>query len=105
MTSAFYGKAQGAIVVFDVSDASSFEHLTQWIKDIKQHAPEGCAIIICANKVDLPAERWAVSKAQIAEFGETVGYPVVETSASSGQNVNEVSIFLRCIFSSLCSET
>lgn len=91
MTSAFYGKAQGAIVVFDVSDASSFEHLTQWIKDIQQHAPEGCSIIICANKVDLPPERWAVTREQIAEFGTTVGFPVVETSASSGQNVNEVS--------------
>jgi hypothetical protein len=36
MTAAFFSKAQGAIVVFDVSDLDSFEHLPQWIDDIQK---------------------------------------------------------------------
>lgn len=114
MTSAFFGKAQGALVVFDVSDRDSFDNLNGWIEEIErvrdigyirndfswrngvslcysvQAAPTGCAIIICANKVDLPAEKWAVSRESFNEYAESSGYTVIETSASSGRNTNEV---------------
>lgn len=36
MTSAFFGKAQGALVVFDVSDKDSFENLGGWIEEIEK---------------------------------------------------------------------
>jgi GTPase SAR1 family protein len=36
MTSAFFGKAQGALVVFDVSDKDSFNNLNGWIEEIEK---------------------------------------------------------------------
>jgi GTPase SAR1 family protein len=35
MTSAFYSKAQGVVVAFDVSQRSSFDSLTSWINDVR----------------------------------------------------------------------
>ena len=49
-----------------------------------------CCILICANKVDLPPERWAVSREMFTNFAKSTGYPLLETSASSGCNINEV---------------
>ena len=90
MTAAFFGKAQGAVVVFDVSDLDSFEHLTQWIEDIHKSAPADCSIVICANKVDLPPDRWQVSREMFENYSQSSGYPLIETSASNGKNINEV---------------
>ncbi len=36
MTSAFYSKAQGIIVCFDVSQKESFQALPGWIRDIRR---------------------------------------------------------------------
>lgn len=36
MTSAFFGKAQGALVVFDVSDKDSFNNVNGWIEEIEK---------------------------------------------------------------------
>lgn len=39
MTSAFYSKAQGVVVTFDVSQRDSFTALENWLRDIKQVSP------------------------------------------------------------------
>lgn len=39
MTSAFYNKAQGVVLTFDVSQRGSFNSLDTWIKDINQVYP------------------------------------------------------------------
>lgn len=36
MTSAFYSKAQGVVVAFDVTQRSTFESLTSWIRDVRE---------------------------------------------------------------------
>lgn len=35
MTAAFYGKAQGVVITFDVSQRSTFEALQSWINDVR----------------------------------------------------------------------
>ena len=36
MTAAFYNRAQGVVVTFDVSQRDSFDNLKTWISDVKQ---------------------------------------------------------------------
>jgi hypothetical protein len=36
MTSAFYNKAQGVILAFDVGKAHSFQSIPSWIRDIRR---------------------------------------------------------------------
>ena len=91
MTSAFYNKAHGIILVFDVSQEESFRHLTRWITEIKRDAPKDCEMVLCANKTDLPMDMWEVSREQFTMFAEENRLMLFEASASSGSNVEEVS--------------
>ena len=90
MTSAFYSRAQGVIVTFDVTQYSSFMALETWVNDVKQNAPAGCTIILCANKTDIPMEKWQVRKEEFMLFAHEHKYTLFEASASSGLNVNEM---------------
>jgi len=43
----------GALVVFDISKATSFENLDKWLGELNEHADPHCCIMIVGNKVDL----------------------------------------------------
>lgn len=47
-------------------------------------------MVLCANKTDLPAEMWEVSREQFTMFAEENKLALYEASASSGSNVEEV---------------
>ncbi len=87
MTSAFYNKAQGVVLCFDVGQRNSFLSLPGWIDDIRRDAPEGCHIILCANKIDLAQKDWAVSQKEIQAFAAEQEMRVFETSGKTGANV------------------
>ena len=90
MTAAFYNRAQGVIVAFDVTNPESFLSLGTWINDVKRDAPTGCFIVLCANKTELPVTSWKVSREEFTKFSEDNNLIIFETSAATGQNVNEM---------------
>ena len=90
MTAAFYNRAQGVIVAFDVTNPESFLSLGTWINDVKRDAPPGCFIVLCANKTELPMSSWKVSREEFTKFSEDNNLIIFETSAATGQNVNEM---------------
>jgi len=90
MTAAFYNRAQGVIVAFDVTNPESFLSLGTWINDVKRDAPPGCFIVLCANKTELPVTSWKVSREEFTKFSEDNNLIIFETSAATGQNVNEM---------------
>jgi len=49
----YYRGAVGALVVFDISKATSFENLDKWLGELNEHADPHCCIMIVGNKVDL----------------------------------------------------
>ena len=48
-----YRQAVGALLVFDLTDRSTFECLDFWLQEIRDHARPDCLVILVANKVDL----------------------------------------------------
>lgn len=92
MTSAFYSKAQGIIITFDVTNLNSFRAIPNWIRDVNMYAPSFCSIVLVANKVDMPPEKWAVSQKEYITFAGSNNLKILECSAASGQNVNEAFI-------------
>jgi len=88
MTSAFYNRAQGIVLTFDVSQRSSFTSLDAWISDVQRDAPKECILILCANKSDLPADRREVTKEEYFYYASERNFLLFETSASTGDNVN-----------------
>lgn len=87
LTKQFFRESNGAILVFDLTNRTTFEHLNEWIKDLKNNAPEDCQIYVAGNKSDLEDQR-QVLNAEIQDFIEDhseVKY--LECSAKTGTNV------------------
>ena len=90
MTSTFYSRAQGIIIVFDVTAGESFSNLTNWLKDVENEAPENCKISLCANKVDAPLSDWKVDRAIFEHFARDHNLSLYESSAATADNVEHV---------------
>lgn len=48
----YFRRAQGAIVVYDVTRRNSFDQVSEWIANIRNHASESIILLI-GNKMDL----------------------------------------------------
>lgn len=44
----------GIILVYDCTEEQTFNNITQWLKQIEQHATDDVVKILVANKTDLP---------------------------------------------------
>lgn len=93
----FFENTSGAILVFDVTNRQSFLDLEDWLEEAKRHkCPLSCQhkgsdappfVVLCANKTDLP--RRTVSKAEGMQFASQHGMSYFETSAQSGESVEQ----------------
>mmetsp|Transcript_26217 Transcript_26217/g.75649 ORF Transcript_26217/g.75649 Transcript_26217/m.75649 type:complete len:204 (-) Transcript_26217:181-792(-) len=88
ITSSYYRGAHGIIVVYDVTDRSSFQNVQQWIREIDRNAGDNCHKLLVGNKADLTGKR-AVSSKEGQEFAESLGLEFLETSAKTSQNVEQ----------------
>ncbi|OQR99438.1 Rab11 family GTPase [Achlya hypogyna] len=91
LTAAYYRNAVGALIVYDITNRASFEHVTHWLAQIHEHAHENVVLILVGNKCDLahrPNTR-QVSTLEAARFAETHHMEFVEASALDSTNVVE----------------
>ena len=83
--------ADGAYIVYDISNESSFTHLIYWYNCIKDAADEDIIIYLIGNKSDLIYEEGrAVKKKDAIEFANKYklqGY--AECSAKNNENIQE----------------
>ena len=77
-----------AIIVCDVTQKSSFKSLSNWITIQRKDAPNS-SIILVANKIDLTDQR-VISAEQINDFACEKNLHVIETSAKTGTNVQDL---------------
>jgi small GTP-binding protein len=85
----YYRGSKGALLVFDTTRKSTWLELPKWIKETEDALGERIPIILLANKVDL-AEHRVITREMGEQFvrdNNLTGY--FETSALSGQNVEE----------------
>ena len=83
-------KANGVIMVYDVTNRSSFESLPEWLEEIKEHGGSDVEIIICGNKIDLESKRM-VSEEEGLNWAQDNNIRFFETSAKTNTQdcVNE----------------
>lgn len=85
----FFQKANGVILVYDITIESSFQRITKWIDEINSSADFntiGCVLL--GNKNDKYFER-KVSLEDGKNFAENLGIPFFETSAKTGYGLKE----------------
>ncbi|CAG9320009.1 unnamed protein product [Blepharisma stoltei] len=85
----YYRGAKGAIVVYDITDRSSFDRVVSWVKELSMQADKDICIVIAGNKCDKEKER-QISKAEAMEYARRVGVLHFDTSAKTGLGVEEI---------------
>ena len=84
----FYRDAQGALVVFDLTDSGSFSTSKKWISELRQARGPDCYAILVGNKCDLTSQR-TVDAGEARSFAQSQKMEYFETSAKTGQGVEE----------------
>jgi len=89
MVSSYYRGANVALVVFDITNHSSFDSLPLWIENYYKNGPEQKNIILIGNKKDLVENR-QVTQEEAETFSETNNMMYFETSAKEGDNIEYI---------------
>lgn len=93
MTSNFYRSAMGVAIVYDVTYRRSFENVTNWLKNVAEHASEHIVKVLVGNKCDAEGAR-VVSYAEGQSLAAMHGLSFVETSAKANINVDRLFVEL-----------
>ena len=88
VTRAYYKAAAVAMVVYDITNEESFEHIRQWIKDCKDLAPKSVQLVLIGNKSDLEDKR-AILNQRGLELAKENNMLFFETSALNGNGVED----------------
>merc|ERR1712129_256387 len=75
-----------AIVVYDITNKTSFLNTHKWIEDVREERGHDVVIMLVANKIDLNDHR-QVTKNEGEEKATQLGVMFMETSAKSGENI------------------
>ena len=90
----YFQKIQGIILMYDITQRSSFERLPKWVQLINE-TTFNIPVILIGNKIDDEEENRIVSTEEGKDFANQNGYLFYEASALSGKNVNN-SIYDLC---------
>ena len=88
ITSSYYRGAHGIIVVYDVTDESTFANVKQWLQEIERYACEGVNKLLVGNKADLTNSK-AVDFESAKQLADELGIAFLETSAKDATNVEQ----------------
>ncbi|XP_024015502.1 ras-related protein RABE1e isoform X1 [Eutrema salsugineum] len=116
ITTAYYRGAMGILLVYDVTDESSFNSMSlaflfvrnniarhlwelihivstdirNWMRNIEQHASDSVNKILVGNKADMDESKRAVPTSRGQALADEYGIKFFETSAKTKLNVEEV---------------
>lgn len=107
VTRSYFRGASGALLVFDLTRKATFQHVTDWLNDLRQIAEPDIVVVLVGNKSDLASpdatvttrvgangqvveesNKREVTRHEAEEWARRNGVlEYVETSAKSGENV------------------
>jgi small GTP-binding protein len=93
LTRNFYRNSDGVIIVYDVTQKSTFEKIQEWVQSIMDNTEKTIKMVLVGNKIDLPREVTTEEGKKLADFYKI---PFFETSAKENIGINE---FMRKIIS------
>jgi len=92
----YYKGAKAALVIFDVTSTRSYYNVPKWISELWKNAGGVLPFVLIGNKIDLRdkypnALPYEVGKkyAELASKQVGIEIPYLETSAKTGENINE----------------
>ena len=89
----YYKGANGILVVYDITNRESFEHLNSWLIEIEKNGNKNVYKLLIGNKSDLDESR-EIKKEEGEEFASVNGMEFFETSAKTAYQVQEAFVQL-----------
>ena len=83
---AYYKNTIGCLMVYDVTNRTSFNSLIFWYAELKKYCDPDNVIVLVGNKIDNITDR-CVSTDEGKEFADKHKISFFETSAKTGDNV------------------
>ncbi|XP_078332280.1 EF-hand calcium-binding domain-containing protein 4B-like isoform X2 [Crassostrea virginica] len=91
ITKQYFRKADGVILMYDVTTEATFTNVRNWVTSIKEGVEEGTALVVVGNKTDLIEEqdRRAVKAKDGNKLAAEYDASFFEVSAKSGDKIRE----------------
>ena len=93
LASNYIKKANGILLVYDISDKNTFLNIENWMTNIKEESSDKIPIILIGNKCDLDEQR-KIQKEEGEQFANNNNLKFFETSCKDGDNVENCFIEL-----------
>ncbi|XP_025082113.1 ras-related protein Rab-37-like isoform X3 [Pomacea canaliculata] len=87
ITHAYYRDAHALLLLYDVTNKTSFDNIRAWLAEINEYAQEDVVIMLLGNKCDASSER-VIRKEEGERLAREYGVAFMETSAKTGVNVD-----------------
>ncbi|XP_011308684.1 ras-related protein Rab-37 isoform X1 [Fopius arisanus] len=86
VTHAYYRDAHALLLLYDVTNKTSYDNIRAWLGEIREYAQNDVVIMLLGNKADCGTERM-VKKEDGKRLADEYDVPFMETSARTGANV------------------
>lgn len=98
VTRSYYRNSAGGLLVFDMANRASFDHIKEWHEEVCEWVqPHKLLFILVGHKSDKEAEgERVVSREEAEVLAEHLGMPYLEVSAKTSQNVKNAFELLAC---------
>ena len=85
----YYRDANGALLVYDITDRDSFDRVQNWVKELRKMLGDNIVLVIAGNKADLERRR-VVTLEEAEQYAASVGAKHLSTSAKQNKGVAEL---------------
>jgi Ras-related protein Rab-21 len=89
----YYRDADGALLVYDITDQDTFDRVKHWVRELKSVVGEDIVLCIAGNKCDMERSR-QVKQEEASAYCKSVGADHFVTSAKLNRNIGEVFLCL-----------
>lgn len=94
----YYQNADGALLLFDITDKDSFQNINLWMEDLTKNSRSlKQTIYLIGNKIDLPNR--SISQEDAKELAEKLNLQYYEMSCKLNMNIYEIisRLFIDCL--------
>eukprot|EP00932_Pfiesteria_piscicida_P014151 SRR837773.25856.p1 GENE.SRR837773.25856~~SRR837773.25856.p1 ORF type:complete len:144 (-),score=41.71 SRR837773.25856:18-392(-) len=78
----------GFLVVYDITDRTSFANVRRWIEEIKKYGSGDVPWLLVGNKCDQGSKR-VITYDEAKDLADELGAKFLETSAKNAHNIEE----------------
>ena len=89
ITTSYYKSAHAIIILYDITQKASFDHIRNWITEIDKFGKQGVLKVIVGNKLDMENNR-KITKEAAKNLALKYGIKLWEVSAKDNTNIEEM---------------